>query len=167
MCFARTARTLTEVARAAGLVPPAFRCPPRVAGAPRTIRRMAGGCVVAVQLRERPFDRVAADMIEGVLVANRLQGEAALRMRAALCQALVDPAPARSGVAIPPERVTSEERVVSGERMVSGEHAVSGETVVIDLTVAEPAASGPGPTDVTAAPPADARASAVSVRSAA
>jgi hypothetical protein len=90
-----------------------------VAGAVRTIRRMPGGVVVAVQLRDRPFDRVAADMVEGVLVANRLEGEAALRMRAALCQSLVDPA---------------------------APHPAPGD-VVIDLTVAEPAAIAPGPTD--------------------
>ncbi len=121
LCFARTARTLTDVARAAGLVPPAFRCPPRVAGAMRTVRRMPGGVGVAVQLRDRPFDQVAADMVEGVLVANHLEGEAALRMRAALCSSLVDDQPGARGPA--------------------------SEDVVIDLTVAEPAAVVPGPTD--------------------
>lgn len=140
--FARTARTLTDVARAAGLVPPAFRCPPRVAGALRTVRRMPGGVVVAVQLRDRPFDRVAADMVEGVLVANHLEGEAALRMRAALCQSLVEPAAVRTESA--------------GD--------AGGDTVVIDLTVAEPAAVAPGPTDAVAEPAVAPR---VSVRSAA
>jgi hypothetical protein len=82
--FASAARRLGAAARAAGLVVPAFRCPPRVAGVTRTIRRYPGGAVVSVQLRDRPFPDVAADMIEGVLVVNRLRGEAATRMRAAL-----------------------------------------------------------------------------------
>jgi hypothetical protein len=82
--FARTARALGAAARAAGLTVPAFRCPPRLPGAPRTIRRYAGGAVISVQLRERPFEQVAADMLEGVIVANRLGGEAAARARSAL-----------------------------------------------------------------------------------
>ena len=79
--FATAARRLGAAARASGLAVPAFRCPPRVAGARRTIRRYPGGTVVSVRLRERPFDEVVSDMVEGVLVANRLSGEAALRLR--------------------------------------------------------------------------------------
>lgn len=86
--FASAARRLGAAARAAGLVVPAFRCPPRVAGASRTIRRYPGGAVVSVQLRDRPFPDVAADMVEGVLVVNQLRGEAATRMRAALADAV-------------------------------------------------------------------------------
>jgi hypothetical protein len=82
--FAGTARRLGAAARAADLTVPAFRCPPRVAGARRTIRRYPGGAVVSVLLRGRPFDEVAADMVEGVIVVNGLQGEAATRMRATL-----------------------------------------------------------------------------------
>jgi hypothetical protein len=37
-----------------------------------------------VQLRERPFEHVEADMVEGVIVANRLGGVAAARLRSAL-----------------------------------------------------------------------------------
>lgn len=83
--FARAARNLGAAARASGLAVPAFRTPPRVEGARRTIRRYPGGAVVAVQLRGRPFAQVAADMVEGVLVANRVGGEAAAKLRAALC----------------------------------------------------------------------------------
>jgi hypothetical protein len=86
--FASAARRLGAAARAAGLVVPAFRCPPRVAGVPRTIRRYPGGAVVSVQLRDRPFPDVAADMVEGVLVVNGLRGEVATRMRAALADAV-------------------------------------------------------------------------------
>ena len=74
-------------ARAAGLVVPAFRCPPRVAGAQRTVRRYPGGAVVAVQLKGRPFVDVTADMVDGVLVVNRLADEASARMRPVLAEA--------------------------------------------------------------------------------
>ncbi len=86
--FARTARRLGSAARAADLTVPAFRCPPRVAGATRTLRRYPGGAVVSVRLRDRPFEAVAADMVEGVIVVNGLTGEAATRMRAVLIQAV-------------------------------------------------------------------------------
>jgi hypothetical protein len=82
---------LGAAARAAGLVVPAFRCPPRLAGARRTLRRYPGGAVVAVQLKGRPFADVAADMVEGVLVLNRLTGEAADRMRPVFAET-VEPA---------------------------------------------------------------------------
>jgi hypothetical protein len=76
--FAETARRLGAAAHAARLEVPAFRCPPKVAGADRTIRRYPGGAVVAVRLRGRPFEAALADMVEGVVVANRLpEGEAA------------------------------------------------------------------------------------------
>ena len=71
-----------------GLTVPAFRCPPRVAGALRTIRRYPGGAVVAVRLRGRPFAEVAADMVEGVLAVNRLDETAAARMRPLLAEAV-------------------------------------------------------------------------------
>jgi hypothetical protein len=92
--FADAARRLTAAARAAGLSVPAFRSPPRLAGAPRSIRRYPGGTVVSVRLRDRPFGDVAADMVEGVLAANRVAGPAAERLRAALSDAVggaVDP----------------------------------------------------------------------------
>jgi len=82
---------LGAAARAAGLAVPAFRCPPRVADVSRTIRRYPGGAVVSVRLRGRPFADVGADMVEGVLVVNRLEGEAASRMRVALAGAAVPP----------------------------------------------------------------------------
>jgi hypothetical protein len=87
LLFSQAARRLGAAARAAGLVVPAFRCPPRLAGARRTLRRYPGGAVVAVQLKDRPFADVASDMVEGVLVVNRLTGEAATRMRPVLAEA--------------------------------------------------------------------------------
>jgi hypothetical protein len=86
--FADAARRLTAAARAAGLAVPAFRSPPRLAGADRSIRRYPGGTVVSVQLRGRPFADVAADMVDGVLAANRLAGPAAEHLRVALTDAI-------------------------------------------------------------------------------
>jgi hypothetical protein len=88
--FADTARRLGAAARAANLAVPAFRCPPRVPGASRTLRRYTGGAVVSVILSGREFSDVRADMVEGVLAANRLEGEAATRVREALLDALDD-----------------------------------------------------------------------------
>ncbi|MEJ7583692.1 MAG: hypothetical protein WKF43_06265 [Acidimicrobiales bacterium] len=63
---------------------------PPLAGAQRTLRRhSSGGATVAVTIRERPFQAVVADMIEGIVVANQLDGTAATRARTALWEALV------------------------------------------------------------------------------
>jgi hypothetical protein len=86
--FADAAKRLGGATRAAGLVVPAFRCPPRVPGARRTVRRYPGGAVVSVVLRDRPWDEIVGDLVEGVLVVNRLEGEAALRLRTALLASL-------------------------------------------------------------------------------
>jgi len=89
--FADAARRLGAATRAGGLVVPAFRCPPRVPGVARTVRRYPGGAVVSVTLKGRARDEVAADMVEGVIVVNRLEGEAALRFRTALLEAIGAP----------------------------------------------------------------------------
>jgi len=86
--FAELARRIGAAARAAGLIVPAFRTPPRRAGVLRTIRRLPGGPVVAVRLRSRPTADVVSDMVDGVLVANRLTGAAAARVRATLVEAV-------------------------------------------------------------------------------
>jgi hypothetical protein len=86
--FAELARRIGAAARAAGLVVPAFRTPPRRSGAPRTIRRLPGGPVVAVRFRSRPSADVVADMVEGVIVANGLTSDAAGRVRDTLLQAI-------------------------------------------------------------------------------
>jgi hypothetical protein len=91
LLFSQAARRLGAAARAAGLVVPAFRCPPRLAGALRTLRRYPGGAVIAVRVKDRPFADVAADMVEGVLVVNGLAGDAATRMRPVLAE-VVEPA---------------------------------------------------------------------------
>jgi hypothetical protein len=92
--FARVARRLGSVAHAAGLAVPAFRSPPRLPEARRTIRRYPGGAVVSVRMQGRPFDDVVADMVEGMLVANRLCGEGAGHLRTLLRDAVMgDAAP--------------------------------------------------------------------------
>jgi hypothetical protein len=86
--FATVVRRLGAAARAAGLTVPAFRTPPRRPGAPRTIRRLPGGPVVSVTLQGRAFAEVVRDMVDGVVVANRLEGEAAGRVRSTLLHAI-------------------------------------------------------------------------------
>jgi hypothetical protein len=70
--FAHTARTLSRAARSLGLDAPSFRCPPRLVGIERSIRRRPRGAVVSIRVKNRPLAAVLADMIEGVVVANRL-----------------------------------------------------------------------------------------------
>ncbi len=83
--FAAAVQALAAEARRQGLVVPGFRSPPRPPELQRTIRRRPDGqAVVAVRLRDRPFEAVAADLVEGVLVANRLGGSRATPVRAAL-----------------------------------------------------------------------------------
>lgn len=93
MLFARSARCLQEAARAAGLTVPAFRSPPRRGDLDRTIRRLAGGAVVAVRVRGRSAAAVQHDMVEGILATNRLDGMAAERIRGLLHRALGQAAP--------------------------------------------------------------------------
>jgi hypothetical protein len=82
--FASAARSLTREARRRGLVGPSYRCPPRLIGVDRTIRRHDDGVVISVRLRGRPWAAVLADMIEGVVVANRLTPPHADRLRSDL-----------------------------------------------------------------------------------
>ncbi len=97
MHFAHTARRLGLAARAAGLTVPAFRSPPRHPALVRSIRYLRGGAVVAVRLHGRTPGQIETDMVDGVLAANRLSGEAACRVRSSLLAALhgaADPAAA-------------------------------------------------------------------------
>ncbi len=86
--FAHAARLLGREARRRGLVAPSYRCPPRIVGVQRSVRRFPTGVVVAVQLKGRPWLAVLGDMIEGVVVANRLLPPHADRLRTDLWQAL-------------------------------------------------------------------------------
>jgi hypothetical protein len=86
--FAEVARRLGAAAHDAGLDVPAFRSPPKVPGAARTIRRFPAGAVVSVRLRGRPFAEVVADMVDGVLAANRVPAADAPPVRARLAAAV-------------------------------------------------------------------------------
>lgn len=85
--FASAARTLTREARRRGLVGPSYRCPPRLVGVDRSIRRRPDGAIVSVRLRGRPWIAVLADMIEGVVAANQLVPPQSDRLRADLWRA--------------------------------------------------------------------------------
>jgi hypothetical protein len=87
--FASAARSLGQVARSRGLDVPGFRSPPRLAGVERSVRRRPdGGATVSIRLRGRPWVAVLGDMIEGVIVTNRLSAMAADRARTALWSAI-------------------------------------------------------------------------------
>jgi hypothetical protein len=91
--FASAARHLGREARRRGLVAPSFRCPPRIVGVDRSLRRHPKGVVVAVQIKGRPWMAVLGDMIEGVVVANQLQPPHADRLRTELWAAVGGDAP--------------------------------------------------------------------------
>jgi hypothetical protein len=87
--FAAAARSLGSVARSAGLEVPGFRSPPRVSGVERTLRRRPDGAVViSVRIKGRPWVSVLADMIDGVVVTNGLEGPAAGAARTAMWTAV-------------------------------------------------------------------------------
>lgn len=86
--FSAAARALALAAARLGLVAPAFRSPPRLPGAERTVRRFPRGGVVAVRIRDRQPAAVLADMVEGVLAVNGLTGEAAAAARPVLLSAV-------------------------------------------------------------------------------
>ena len=65
-----------------------FRSPPRAVAAVRTIRRTARGATVSVVVAHRPWANVLADLVDGVVAVNRLEGGAAIRCRTALWAAL-------------------------------------------------------------------------------
>jgi hypothetical protein len=90
--FAHAARALTRAASLRSLVAPSFRCPPRLVGVDRSIRRRSrsGGAdaVVSIRVKGRPRGAVLADMIEGVVVTNGLAPPDADRVRNELWQVM-------------------------------------------------------------------------------
>ena len=89
--FAQAVQTLAGAAREQGLTVPSFRSPPRLVGVLRSIKRWDGGATVAVVVRGRPWPAVQADLIEGVVTANRLVPPDSDRARAELWLALEGP----------------------------------------------------------------------------
>ncbi len=96
---AHAARTLASEARHRGLLAPSFRCPPRLVGADRTLRRRPGGGSVAVRVRGRPWPAVLADMIEGVVAVNDLSPPVATRVRTDLWEVVMGTDDNRDGAA--------------------------------------------------------------------
>jgi hypothetical protein len=97
--FSESVRTVVAVARRRGLRPPAFRSPPRLDGVDRSIQRRRNGVVtVAVRREDRPLAAIRSDVVEGVVAANRLSGEAADRFRRAAWSALDGAAPERASL---------------------------------------------------------------------
>lgn len=91
VAFGNVARILGHESRRRGLRMPAFRSPPRAPGVVRAIRRWPdGGATVIVRIRGRPLGLVVADMVEGVLVANHVDGPRLVALRRDLIDAVLD-----------------------------------------------------------------------------
>ena len=89
LAFAEAARQLGMALRGQGLVVPSFRSPPREVGRRRTLARHGDGSVtVSVMVRNRIWEAVLADMIEGVVAANQMDGIEAEALRDQLWEAL-------------------------------------------------------------------------------
>jgi hypothetical protein len=86
--FAHAVRTLSEAARLQRLEVPIFRTPPGRRDADRTVRWGRRGATVAVRVGDRPWTAVLADLVDGIVVVNHLDGAAAIRCRTALWTAL-------------------------------------------------------------------------------
>jgi hypothetical protein len=125
--FSAAARTLGLVARRQGLTVPGFRSPPRLSEVDRTLRRRAdGGATIAVRLKGRPWVAVLADMIDGVIAANALEGAEAARVRTRLWAAVegdtgrAEPSrPPRSAAAARPRQGRPPLRAVPGSAQVA------------------------------------------------
>ena len=89
--FTEAALVLAGRAMDLGLAAPGFRSPPRVVGVDRTVRRSRTGTggVVAVRIADRPMTAVIGDMIEGVIVVNRLAPPEADRVRTILWRSML------------------------------------------------------------------------------
>ncbi|MCU1504566.1 MAG: hypothetical protein JWM12_3920 [Ilumatobacteraceae bacterium] len=85
--FAAAARALGQAARVRGLIAPSFRCPPRLADVDRSVRRHAEGAVISVRTAHRAWPAIISDMIEGVIITNRLTSPAADQLRTELWNA--------------------------------------------------------------------------------
>jgi len=89
LAFAEAARQLGMAVRGQELVMPSFRSPPREVGRRRTLARHDDGSVtVSVMVRNRVWEAVLADMIEGIVAANRIDGIDAEALRDHLWEAL-------------------------------------------------------------------------------
>ena len=90
--FAEAVLSLGRSARHHGLRVPTFRSPPGLEDVRRSIRWGGDASTISVVLRDRPWSAVLSDMIEGGLVANRLDRGRADIVRASLWAAVEDQA---------------------------------------------------------------------------
>ncbi|WP_419929579.1 hypothetical protein [Candidatus Poriferisocius sp.] len=89
LAFAEAARLLGMAVRGQELAIPSFRSPPREVGRRRTLSRHEDGSVtVSVMVRNRVWEAVLADMIEGIVATNRMDGIDAEALRDHLWEAL-------------------------------------------------------------------------------
>lgn len=89
LAFAEAARRLGLAVRGRELGMPSFRSPPRQVGHRRTLtRHLDGSVTVSVMVRNRSWSAVLADMVEGVVVANQVDGIDAEALRDQLWEAL-------------------------------------------------------------------------------
>ena len=91
MDFAYSARHLSARARTLGLhAHLSFRSPPKVLGTDRSLRLLpGGGAVIAVRLKVRPLIAVQADMVDGVIAANKIRDpQQAAQLRTQLAEGL-------------------------------------------------------------------------------
>jgi len=87
--FSIVAKVISEVCARCGLEVPGFKSPPRSADLDRTTRRQSSGSVVAVRIKDRPFEAVIADMIEGVILCNDLCVAKAGKLRNIMWSAVI------------------------------------------------------------------------------
>ena len=85
--FAIVAKSIAQVVARCGLDVPGFKSPPRSGNLDRTVRRQRSGSIVAVRIKDRPFEAVIADMIEGVVLCNDMSTEKAGKLRSLLWDA--------------------------------------------------------------------------------
>ena len=91
--FSMVAKAFGHLGAQAGFAVPGFRSPPRSTQTARAIRRDSSGSVVAVRIKDRPFEAVIADMIEGVVVCNGLPGPRSGELRDLLWRTAIQAGP--------------------------------------------------------------------------
>lgn len=88
--FSHDARVVAAEARASGLDVPGFRSPPLGNGDVSVTEHPPGRWMVGVRIADRSRDDVRADMVEGVIRANRLSAGRARIVRHDIFGALSD-----------------------------------------------------------------------------
>ena len=96
--FSIVAKAFGQLAAQAGFVAPGFRSPPSSRQTDRAIRKHGSGSVVAVRIKDRPFEAVIADMIDGVIVCNELSSPRSGELRNLLWQTAI-----HAGLGVAPE----------------------------------------------------------------